>query len=87
MAESNYNKAEYVGANNSLPNGWGFSYDSNSLPNGWLFVYDSNSLPNGWVFVYDSNSLPNGWVFVNELSGCGFESRCSQSFATVKRKE
>ena len=26
-------------------------------------------------------------MFVHELCGCGFESRCSQSFATIKRKE
>ena len=48
MAGSNYNKAEYVGASNSLDK--------------WLSV-------------------------LYELYGCGFESRCSQSFATIKRKE
>ena len=26
---------------------------------------------------------PNGWVFVYELSGCGFESRCSQTKYTT----
>ena len=36
----------------------------------WLYVYFC-MLKFIWLYV------PNSWVFVYELSGCGFESRCS----------